>query len=93
MGICDKCGQKVHPSNDVVKVEIQMGSVLPVGAHSRHLLPVIVEGTVRCVGCPSHAQYVDGQPRDKSGAYPYNTGYEKMFRPAYEEVCKKYPTK
>ena len=80
---CDKCGCEVHPENDATILEAiisgNIAGMLFYGA--RHLLP---EGS--CLGSPSRAQYLPGQPRDTREDYPYNPEYEKIYREAYQKL-------
>mgnify|MGYP000906183313 CR=1 FL=1 len=87
MELCDKCGTYVPDANDAVLLEMAIGGVNSfalIFARSRHLLPVIApDGTVVCVGSPSRAQYLEGQPRDQRTAYAYNPALERRIRTAY----------
>ena len=82
--VCDRCGKRVEPSNDALYLDIQMGLLPPIVAvmthTSRHLLP---EGG--CVGSPSRAQYLAGQPRDRRG-YAYCQEIEGEMRVAYQRM-------
>lgn len=83
---CDKCGTEVPENNDAVVFEaIRTDNPLFCLALSRHLLPVIEDGTVVCEGSPSRAQYLEGQPRDTRG-YTYYSDYESVSRKAYAEL-------
>jgi hypothetical protein len=82
--VCDRCGKSVEPSNDALHLDIQMGllpAIVAVMTHkSRHLLP---EGG--CIGSPSRAQYLAGQPRDRRG-YSYCKEIEGKMRAAYQRM-------
>ena len=86
LSLCDKCGKKVPPSNDVARFEMIFTSdpafvLMP----SRHLLP-----TEGCEGSPSRAQYIEGQPRDKRSAYPYQPQFEAAIRAVWSEMQREY---
>lgn len=95
---CDKCGKPVQPSNDAVlldaigqgiNLEDSWAMTLRLNYGARHLLPVVEEGQVVCVGSPSRAQYLPGQPRDPRNAY--NDDIEAPIREAYatlQELCR-----
>ncbi len=85
---CDKCGRPVPPENNAINVAVETGAneLLMVFASPRHFLPVVECGQQICPGSPSRAQYIEGQPRDTRGLYPYNPDYEQVFRPAYAKV-------
>jgi hypothetical protein len=84
---CDKCGKEVEPTNDAVDLEFlrQYGerpdSMSKFNYGARHLLPV--DG---CVGSPSRAQYIKGQPRDRRSEYPYRPEHETEYREAYSKL-------
>lgn len=83
---CDKCGGPVLPSNDTtfVMAELYDDPIIIIAAQGRHFLP---EGD--CLGSPSRAQYIAGQPRDTRG-YPYNPENEEPYRQAYARVQSRY---
>ncbi len=82
---CDRCGQPVQPNNDAWLLYELMGytrnqMVFDEG-ESRHILP---EG--ECIGSPSTAQYIEGQPRDTRGICTYRPEMETEVRLAYEKL-------
>jgi hypothetical protein len=79
--VCDKCGEEVPEHNDVISLEIRLGNTWAIMARSRHLLP-----TENCVGSPSRAQYIEGQPKDTRSEYPYEMYWELQVRRAYAEM-------
>lgn len=81
---CDKCGKPVDNDNDAVLIDLILTSnPMLIGARPRHFLP-----TEDCVGSPSRAQYIEGQPLDDRG-YGYYPEYENRIRDAYKEMCSK----
>lgn len=82
--ICDKCGQAVAAANDAAQFDTILAdndwipplSFCQVFVKHRHLLP-----TENCVGSPSRAQYIKGQPR--ATKYPYVPENEINFRNAF----------
>ncbi len=93
--LCDKCGKIVPPHNDAVNLALEMNST-EVGdwlvfSDSRHLLPVFEKEKVICVGSPSRAQYLVGQPRDIRSEYPYKSDREIGMRLAYERMLEEHP--
>ena len=80
---CDKCGKEVPFYNDAVRIETEKSGqpTQTLLYHSRHFLP-----TEDCEGSSSRAQYIEGQPRDKRGCYPYIKEEEAAWRAAYEKV-------
>ena len=86
---CDKCGIEVPATNNAVYLDIIITqNPLLVLAVSRHLLPLIEDGTTVCAGSPSRAQYIEGQPRDLRGDFPYNNSMEARVRLAYVKLLK-----
>ena len=91
MVTCEKCGKDVPTNNNAVFLDaIRQGSdindtwvrsTLTLHYGGRHFLPV--DG---CQGSPSRAQYIEGQPKDSRGAYPYQSRLEKTYRDAYEKL-------
>ena len=83
-GKCDKCGNDVHATNDATLVwaEFTKQPMFILMYSPRHFLP---EG--ECSGSPSHAQYIEGQPRDNRG-YEYDVSLEAKVRAAYMKVLK-----
>ena len=82
---CDKCNEEVADSNNVLLLELVMGGdVRVLLAHSRHLLPHWVDGSVVCPGSPSRAQYLPGRPRDTH--YAYTKANEEATRAAYAKI-------
>ncbi len=90
---CDKCGRIVPPRNNAVNLEIksELPSEALLKADSRHLMPVVENGKIVCVGSPSRAQYLPGQPRDTRNKFPYNPKRESYMRECYKEMLRKYP--
>ncbi len=89
MNKCDKCGQEVEPSNDSFLLFGSTNSNTADNKGHRHLLPQLTP--VPCVGSPSMAQYLEGQPRDERRAFAYNPANENKVREAYKYLQKKYP--
>lgn len=86
--LCDKCGREVPRDNDATfHAAIMTGDPLfSLMCVARHLLPVL-EGDVKiCEGSPSRAQYLEGQPRDERGSYPYRQEQEAPYRAAYAKM-------
>ena len=88
---CNKCGTPVPPSDDATILEaITTGnSMIAFFAVSRHIMPVIIDGTLICEGSPSRAQYLEGQPRDTRG-YGYIEANEAPTRAAYAAMQQEY---
>ena len=82
MAICDKCGCEVSPENDATILDaIVSGNAVSIMFNmARHLLP---EGN--CLGSPSRAQYLEGQPLDTRG-YLYNPALEQRYRKAHQKL-------
>lgn len=79
---CDKCGRPVERENNALELEAMLRSdLLMIFSQPRHLLP-----TEDCPGSPSRAQYIEGQPRDTRGTYPYNEDAEPLIREAYARL-------
>ena len=98
-GQCDKCGGAVAPTDDAVLLDaICQGKDLDdpwivnlrLNYSGRHLLPHIVNGEMCCVGSPSRAQYLPGQPRDTRGQY--HTETEPIIRAAFAELQRAFST-
>ena len=81
---CNKCGTPVPPSDDVTILDAALtgNPLIALFAISRHILPVVIDGTLICEGSPSRAQYLEGQPRDTRG-YDYIEANEAPTRAAY----------
>lgn len=79
--VCDKCGKPVPDNNNAVILDIYLGNFFAIFARARHLLP-----TEDCVGSPSRAQYLEGQPKDTRAEYAYESYWEKQTRAAYETM-------
>ena len=85
MSVCDKCKTDVPVNNDASIFDALLhNSSIRAFALSRHLLPVFDGEEMVCSGSPSRAQYIEGQPRDERGTYPYRPELELMYR----EVCE-----
>lgn len=81
--LCDKCGKPVRPHNNLYHFALATGELRGIGVllcQNRHLLP---EGD--CLGSPSRAQYLEGQPRDARG-YEYDPARETTYREARRVV-------
>lgn len=88
MSQCDKCGRVVPSSNDVVYFDSMLDFMhghAPVSlfGQSRHLLPVKEGEEVVCIGSPSRAQYLEGQPRDPRSEWAYKPEREALYRKAW----------
>jgi hypothetical protein len=91
MNDCDKCRTPVPPGNDATLFEaLVTGNPYFALANSRHLLPVVKDGVQVCEGSPSRAQYLEGQPRDSRGTYPYIEEREQLFRAAYQALLAEH---
>ncbi len=87
--LCDKCGQKVPVDNNMVYLDhFRQPGIGVLFNHARHLLPVRdpETGEATCHGSPSRAQYIEGQPRDTRGGYPYDSDKEASHREAYAKM-------
>jgi hypothetical protein len=94
MSTCDKCGLPVASNNNSVTLDVltgDMSEVTALLATPRHFLPIKNDDDeVLCVGSPSRAQYLEGQPRDTRG-YPYNEEREATIREAYAQMLVQNP--
>lgn len=82
---CDQCHRHVPVGNDAGLFDAMFTGdpFAAIGKSTRHLLPVIEGGETVCAGDTSRAQYLEGQPRDGSGSYPYDPDLETRARGAY----------
>lgn len=78
---CNKCGEDVPENNDARYLDVLLGDWTAFVGQSRHLLP-----TDNCEGSPSRAQYLEGQPKDSRGTYPYESYWEMRIREAYKSM-------
>lgn len=84
-GICAKCLKPCPKENDVAYIESYIpgnGAVL-LFMPSCHLLP-----TEDCIGSPSRAQLIEGQPRDPRPEYPYDPERAKIYMGAYKAALE-----
>jgi len=76
---CDRCGKEVDSRNDA---SLLLSYITDLRYESRHLLPVVAQ----CLGSPSLAQYLPGQPRDtRPGGPHYN---DQKFGSTIRETYK-----
>lgn len=94
--ICIRCGGEVPPSNDALIIEqiragltgtISIWQIVMPPDQSVHLLPV-----GKCLGSPSRAQYIEGQPRDTRPGGSYHPEIEQFWREAYRIAQERYGT-
>jgi len=86
-GHCDKCGGPVRLSEDAVTFQslIDDTPLLFLVAQPRHLLPKeATETTLECVGSPSRARYIPGQPDDPR--YPWDEENAANYRSAFARI-------
>ena len=89
--ICSRCGEEVLASNNAVLFDglLQHVDVRSIHGEARHLLPVYDENGIKtCIGSPSRAQYLEGQPKDTRGGHDYHPEVEDIFRAIYAEMCE-----
>ena len=85
--LCDKCGELVPAHNDIRHLEaVRNDNAIYLLAKARHCLPVVRDGVTVCLGSPSRAQYIEGQPRDSRAAYPYILEDESSYREAWRQM-------
>lgn len=92
---CPKCGEFVSLDNngalfDLIVHQAPDPLVAVLVTQAFHLLPVIQEGEVICVGSPSRTQYLEGRPRDTRPQIVYKPERESAKRAAFarlQELC------
>lgn len=93
--VCFKCLRAVLPGNDgrfIAALALPALEAVGEGSRTIHFLPEFEKDAsgkeiLVCSGSPYHAQYINGQPRDKRG-FLYLQEHESIWRAAYEKAQK-----